>query len=73
MDLTAAYCPIRRSLEELGWGLASRLASTTDLLMHLIGADHGAFLAARADCASIRFELSSVHRQLKRHRDMHHC
>lgn len=73
MDLTAAYCPIRRDLEELAWALTSRLSNTTNRLLGLIGEDHAKFLAARSDCHSTRYELTGVHKRLVSHRRIHHC
>lgn len=73
MDLTAAYCPTRRDLEERGWWLASRLSALTGRLMLMVGSDHKTFLNLRDECRETRSAIAESHRGLAAHRRDHGC
>lgn len=74
MDFTATYCSTRRSIEERGWCLTSRLAVLTEALMKLAAQhDHQAFLVTREECAETRMAISDSNRDLRDHRRDHGC
>lgn len=73
MDGFADYCAARSALEESRLRLVGKLATLTTKLMELIGQNHGAFLASKAECEQTRDELAEVHRQIRNHRLEHRC
>ena len=73
MDLTARYCSIRRSLEERGWILVSRLSTVAGGLLRYAGVDPKAFNATTAECSNIRVQIAAARRLLSKHREQHGC
>lgn len=73
MDLSAGYCATRRSIEQRGWALTTRLSSLTERLLNAIGKDHRVFLALRQECCTTRDSLVESHQNLQNHRREHGC
>ena len=71
MDLSATYCPTRRSLEERSWNLVRRLSTTAARLVGWAAADRRAFNATAAECKEIRVLVAEAHRKLRAHRASH--
>ncbi len=72
-DPLTQYCPTRRDLEERSLNLVGRLTVVTEHLLRLIGRDHGAFLANKAECRDLRTVIVESRRQLQEHRLAHGC
>ena len=73
MDAYAEYCPTRGSLEQHTVTLIARLSALTTHLTKLIGQDHNAFLAAKAECQQTREDLANSRRLVHDHRIVHGC
>lgn len=73
MISNAHYCSTRRTLEERGWNLTSRLSGETTCLIGLIGSRHAAFAEMKESCEHTRDELAQSHRDLQAHRSHHGC
>jgi hypothetical protein len=73
MHTALKYCVTRRSLEERGWILTSKLASASARLMKLVGKDHEAFMETRAECKDLRMEIVVSRTDLRDHRAVHRC
>ncbi|MGZ4788125.1 MAG: hypothetical protein ACXVZX_06370 [Terriglobales bacterium] len=72
-DPIPQYCHVRRTLEERGYYLTSRLSLLSTQLMKLIGNDRGAFTDTKMQCADVRDEIVDVRRELQEHRTEHGC
>ena len=73
MDITAAYCSVRRNLEERQWVLISRLAVLTQCLHRLIGCEHDEFLTMLDHCQTAALDIQDARDNLRGHRHYHRC
>lgn len=73
MDLSSAYCPERRRLEQSNWDLVSMLSALAERLFRLIGKDHTQFMATKAECVDMRREVLDSRDRLLAHRAAHGC
>jgi len=73
MDFATPYCPMRRSIEENGWALTTRLSSLTARLLGIIGKDHRAFVFLQQECRATKLAITESHQSLRDHRLEHGC
>lgn len=73
MDFTIQYCQTRRTLEERGWALASRLSRISSQLITSAGIDHKIFNTTVAECKEIQVEIKESRQKLQDHRFAHGC
>lgn len=73
MDFTAAYCPVRRQLEERGWTLVSKLSEAASRLFGLVGNHSGAFNETKRECEGLRADIVDANQNLREHRSEHGC
>lgn len=73
MDISAKYCPARRSLEERSWGLVGRLSAMAGRLVGSAAMDHRTFNHLITECGQIRALMTEANSKLKAHRLSHGC
>lgn len=73
MDIKTEFCTTRSNLEDRCLTLVSRLFVSSTRLATLVGRDHKAFQAARAECQRTRKELSDSRKRVIEHRIAHGC
>jgi hypothetical protein len=66
-------CSTRRSLQEHGWNLVSRLSATASRLVGWAGMDRKALNATVIECREIGVLIAESKRQLLAHRASHGC